>query len=234
MKRFLAGLLAVVLIILPSTLLAGYETLFGETQKAAWAIYAREVGGLKAVCSATAYSSSATETRLLTAGHCFVGSDPQRTDFMATQDHKTFVPATLVRNDLTLRKNARDNSSSLDDYKGHDYAIVSLKAGNQAVVPIGTSNKLTIGEDLVIVGLPFGFDFLAVQGIVGSKDMSLSTLVWNHYMGANIYIAGGNSGSAVVSTKQKAIVGIVVAGPGGQTSMAIFLPIDLVDAPTIE
>ena len=96
-------------------------------------------------------------------------------------------------------------------------------------MPIGDSDKLVLGEDLVIVGVPFGMDFLAVQGIIGSKDLSLSPTIWNHYMGANVFIAGGNSGSAVISVKQRAIVGIIVAGPGPQSSLAIFTPIKIVD-----
>lgn len=226
MKRILRALAG--LLLLTTTTYAGNEELFKTTKGSAWAIYVRNVGGMQAICSASAYETDESTTKLLTAGHCFLGPDLKKTDFLVTQDHRNFVKATLTKSGLVARKMAKLTSTDMDDYEGDDWAIVTASIGKQSVLPLGDSTKLVIGEDLLIVGLPFGMDFLAVQGIVGSTDLSLSTLAWNHYYGANIYIAGGNSGSAVVSVKQRAIVGIVVAGPGGQSSLCIFTPIKIV------
>lgn len=217
-------------ILIPTIALAGYEPLFTRVRDAAWAIYTRSTGGLSATCSASAFHTTEKFTYLLTAGHCFVGEDLRRTDFMATQDHRRFIPAKLVRSGLTLRRNASETSRSLDDYEGDDWAIVQIESGNHHTLPIGTSANLVVGEDLIMVGVPFGVDFLAVQGILGSKDLALSTLVWNHYYGANIYSAGGNSGTGVVSARQQALVGIINAGPGPQSNMVVFLPIDKIPA----
>lgn len=209
---------------------AAYEDLFREVKVSAWAIYVRGTGGLQAICSATAFKTDAQETQLLTAGHCFLGSDLARTDFLVTQDHRTFYKASLRVSGLKSRENTSGTSSNLDDYSGDDWAVVTARVGNQPVLSIGTSGTLSVGEDLLVVGVPFGMDFLAVQGIVGSLDISLSPTVWNHYAGANIFVAGGNSGSGVISVKQRAIVGIVNAGPGAQSSMMIFMPTDKLPA----
>ena len=211
--------------LLASPVSAGYEGLFAATKGASWAIYQRSTGGMNAICSAGAYKTSKDHTWLVSAGHCFVGEDLRRTDFLVTQDHKNFIKARMYRSGFTPKKGTDETSSDLDKYSGKDWAIVEIDAGNQSVLPIGDSDALVLGEDLVIVGVPFGMDFLAVQGIVGSKDLALSRTVWNHAMGANVYIAGGNSGSAVISVKQKAVIGIIVAGPGAQSSLAIFTPI---------
>ena len=227
----IGNVLAIVLavsMIFPATAQAGNEALFQDVKSAAWAIYVRNVGGMQAICSATAYATDAMNTKLLTAAHCFVGAELKKTDFLVTQDHKTFVKATLTDSGLTSRRMAKPTSTDMEDYEGNDWAVVTAEVGNQAVLSLGDSRLLAIGEDLIIVGLPFGMDFLAVQGIVGSLDLNLSKLPWNHYMGGNIFIAGGNSGSGVVSVKQKAVVGIVVAGPGSQSSLMIFTPISLV------
>ena len=209
-----------------TTAWAGYEELFKTTKAASWAIYVRSTGGLNAICSAEAYKTSASETHMVTAGHCFLGNDLKKTDFLVTQDHRNFLKAHLVKSGLVLKRQHKQDSTDLDDYTGDDWAVIKIEVGTQPVMPLGSSKALTIGEDIIVVGVPFGMDFLAVQGIVGSLDLSLSTLLWNHYYGGNIYIAGGNSGSGVISTKQRAIVGIVDAGPGGQTSLLIFMPID--------
>ena len=209
-----------------TTAWAGYEDLFKLTKAASWAIYVRTTGGMNAVCSAAAYKTNPTETYLVTAGHCFVGSDLKRTDFLVTQNHRTFAKAYLVKSGFALKQRAKQDSTDLDDYEGDDWAVIRVEVGGQSVLPLGHSHQLALGEDIIIVGVPFGMDFLAVQGIIGSLDLSLSRLVWNHYYGGNIYIAGGNSGSGVISTKQQAIVGIVDAGPGSQTSLLIFMPID--------
>jgi len=208
---------------------ADYVELFKDVQKSSWAIYQRSTGGMNAICSAGAYKTDEKHTWLVSAGHCFLGQDLNRTDFLVTQDHRNFVKAKVYKMGLTAKRGADETSTDMDKYDGKDWALVQIDLGNQFTFPFGNSDALEIGEDLVIVGVPFGMDFLAVQGIVGSLDLALSQLVWNHALGANVYIAGGNSGSAVISVKQRAIVGIVVAGPGSQTSLAIITPIKDVD-----
>ena len=233
MKKLWRSVLASILMLsfatFPFMANAAYEDLFTITKNASWAVYQRTTTGMSAICSAGAYQTTADKTYMVSAGHCFVGQDLNRTDFLVTQDHKSFVKARVYRSGLTAKKGADETSTDLDKFSGNDWAIVEAAIGNQAVMPIGDSDKLVLGEDLVIVGVPFGMDFLAVQGIIGSKDLSLSPTIWNHYMGANVFIAGGNSGSAVISVKQRAIVGIIVAGPGPQSSLAIFTPIKIVD-----
>lgn len=221
MKLLLVGLLA----LFSGYANAGYEELFKETKNAAWAVYTRSTGGMGASCSATAIKSDDKKTYLLTAGHCFLGIDFARTDFLVTQDHFQFHPARVFKSGLKIKAGMQETSKDLDHYSGDDWAIIEGDVGGKPVMPLGDSGKLVVGEDLVIVGVPFGMDFLAVQGIVGSLDLSLSSLVWNHYYGANIFSAGGNSGSGVISAKQRAVVGIVDAGPGSQSSMMIFMPV---------
>ena len=58
----------------PPPVLAEYEDLFQQARAAAWAIYVRSDSGLRAVCSATAYKSTAAQTFMVTAGHCWGGS----------------------------------------------------------------------------------------------------------------------------------------------------------------
>ena len=223
-KGFLA-LACSTLLVFPVLGWGGNESLFKQGQATSWAVYMRELGGMRAICSAIAYKTTPEMTHLLSAGHCFIGSDLKRTDFLVTQDHRSFANARVEASGLIVRTGRNLTSRDLDDYSGDDWAVIKAEIGNKPVIPLGSAESLLIGEDLIMIGLPFGVDFLAVQGIVGSKDVSLSQLVWNHYYGANIYIAGGNSGTGVISTKQKALVGIITAGPGAQSSLAIFLPL---------
>src|SRR3990167_520276 len=202
-QAFLASILMLSFATFPFMANAAYEDLFATTKKASWAVYQRTTNGMSAICSAGAYKTTDTVTYMVSAGHCFVGQDLNRTDFLVTQDHKSFVKARVYRSGLTAKKGADETSTDLDKFSGNDWAIVEAAIGNQATMPLGDSDKLVLGEDLVIVGVPFGMDFLAVQGIIGSKDLALSPTIWNHYMGANVFIAGGNSGSAVISVKQR-------------------------------
>jgi len=233
MRRIMRAVALFLLLVVPLALavpvFAAYEELFAKAKDASWAVYQRSTGGMNAICSAGAYKTDAKHTWLVSAGHCFMGQDLNRTDFLVTQDHRNFVKARVYRMGLTPKKGADETSEDMDKYSGKDWAIVEIDAGNRPVLPIGDSDSLVLGEDLVIVGVPFGLDFLAVQGIVGSKDLALSKTAWNHAMGANVFIAGGNSGSAVISVKQRAVIGIIVAGPGAQSSLAIFTQIKDVD-----
>jgi len=230
MKKLLFILLIVAFILLAGIAWAGYENLFADTKKASWAIYVRTTNGMSATCSSVAFKSDNEKTYLLSAGHCFLGEDLNKTDFLVTQDHRTFYKAKVKESGLSLKVGMKASSSDMADYNGNDWAVVEVEVGNVSTLPIGDSKSLRLGEDIIIVGVPFGLDFLAVQGIIGSLDVTLSSTSWNHYYGGNIYIAGGNSGSGVISTKQKAIVGIVNAGPGAQTSMLIFMPVRLLPA----
>ena len=227
-------LAAVVAILFSLPAWAGNEELFTEVKSAAWAIYVRTTGGMSATCSAIAIKGEAHKTYLLSSGYCFLGTDLNKTDFLVTQDHRTFFKARVAKSGMKLKLGMKAESSDLADYDGHDWALVEAEVGEKPVIPIGKAKELRIGEDLIIVGVPFGLDFLAVQGIIGSLDISLSSKIWNHYYGGNIYIAGGNSGSGVISVKQKAIVGIVNAGPGAQTSMLIFMPVSLLPEDLLE
>jgi len=226
--RIIAGVVMVGMLSISATnAFSGHEKLFSKVKDAAWAIYIRSPGGMNASCSAVAVKSNDKETLMLSAAHCFLGTDNNRTDFLVTRDHRTFFKANVKRTGVELKPGMKTTSDDLADYSGNDWALVKAEVGNMPTMKIGDSSALDIGQEIVIVGVPFGVDFLAVQGIVGSKDVNLSTLVWNHYYGGNIFIAGGNSGSGVIAVKQEAIVGIVDAGPGPQTSMLIFMPIDL-------
>jgi S1-C subfamily serine protease len=221
---FLFGLAAMASALSPLSSRAGYEDLFAQAKDASWAIYTRGTGGMQASCSATAIRTDEKRTHLLTAGHCFLGIDLKRTDFLVTQDHFNFYPANIFEMGLKLKRGMQETSTDLDHYYGDDWAVVEAKVGKKPIMPLGKAEDLRIGQDILVVGVPFGMDFLAVQGIVGSLDLSLSKLVWNHYYGANVFVAGGNSGSGVISAKQKAVIGIVDAGPGAQSSMMIFMP----------
>uniref|UniRef100_A0A6H1ZA97 Putative trypsin-like peptidase domain containing protein n=1 Tax=viral metagenome TaxID=1070528 RepID=A0A6H1ZA97_9ZZZZ len=213
---------------------AGNEDLFADVKAASWAIYVRSTGGMEAKCSAIAIETDADKTYLLSAGHCFIGNDLNKTDFLVTQDHRTFFKAKVAKSGMSLKAGMKAESTDMGDYNGDDWALVEAQAGNKPIIPLGNSKELRIGEDLIIVGVPFGLDFLAVQGIVGSLDISLSSKIWNHYYGGNVYVAGGNSGSGIISVKQKAIVGIVNAGPGMQSSMLIFMPVSLLPVDLFE
>jgi len=231
MKKFFFLLLVLMIFLVAAPMsFAGHEELFAKAHEASWAIYVRGAGGMSASCSSSAIKSDADKTYLISAGHCFVGQDLSKTDFLVTRDHRTFYKAKVKQSGLKLKMGMKTTSSDLGDYDGDDWALVEASVGNMPIVPLGDSQILRIGEDLIIVGLPFGLDFLAVQGIVGSLDISISATVWNHYYGGNIYIAGGNSGSGIISVKQEAIIGIVCAGPGQQTSMLIFMPVSLLPA----
>jgi hypothetical protein len=237
MKKYFFWLLVLMILLASAPLsFAGHEDLFVKAHEASWAIYVRGTGGISASCSSSAIKSDATGTDLISAGHCFAGQDLSKTDFLVTRDHRTFYKAKVKKSGLKLKPGMKTTSTDLGDYDGDDWALVRADIGNMPTVPLGDSKSLRIGEDLVIVGVPFGLDFLAVQGIVGSLDISISATIWNHYYGGNIYIAGGNSGSGIISVKQEAIIGIVCAGPGSQTStsMLIFMPVNLLPADLLE
>ena len=54
-----------------------------------------------------------------------------------------------------------------------DIALIKVKAKNLPVVEIGDSTNLRVGEWVLAIGSPFGFDHSATSGIVSAKGRSL-------------------------------------------------------------
>ena len=95
----------------------------------------------------------------------------------------------------------------LNSMNKDDFALIELtkKVTDRRVLDYRKSGKISVGEDLVVIGHPSG---LPTKIADGAKVSSRS----GKYFSAHLDTYGGNSGSAVFNANSGAIEGILVRG----------------------
>ncbi|PIE36408.1 MAG: serine peptidase, partial [Gammaproteobacteria bacterium] len=75
-----------------------------------------------------------------------------------------------------------------------DIALLKVDADNLPVVSIGNSKALEVGEWVLAIGSPFGFDFSVTAGIVSAIGRSLPSENYVPFIQTDVAINPGNSG----------------------------------------
>ncbi len=78
--------------------------------------------------------------------------------------------------------------------KRSDLALLKVDANKLPIVSIGTSENLKIGEWVLAIGSPFGFDHTVTAGIVSAKKRNLPNESYVPYIQTDVAINPGNSG----------------------------------------
>lgn len=114
-----------------------------------------------------------------------------------------------------------------------DLAVLKVEAdGDLPVVTIGSSEKLQVGEWVLAIGSPFGFDHSVTAGIVSAKGRSLPTAQNENYVPyiqTDVAINPGNSGGPLFNLDGD-VVGInsqIYSNSGGFMGVSFAIPIDI-------
>lgn len=110
-----------------------------------------------------------------------------------------------------------------------DIALLKVQADNLPVVEIGTPAKLRVGEWVLAIGSPFGFDHSATAGIVSAKGRSLPRANYVPFIQTDVAINPGNSGGPLFNMDGK-VVGInsqIYSRTGGFMGLSFAIPIDV-------
>ncbi|MEK7716139.1 MAG: trypsin-like peptidase domain-containing protein, partial [Pseudomonadota bacterium] len=75
-----------------------------------------------------------------------------------------------------------------------DVALLKIEASALPTVVIGDANKLQVGEWVLAIGSPFGFDSSATAGIVSAKGRTLPNENYVSFIQTDVPINPGNSG----------------------------------------
>jgi len=112
---------------------------------------------------------------------------------------------------------------------GTDVALLKVDNGRMPVIEIGNSEKLKVGEWVLAIGAPFGFDYSVTAGIVSAKGRSLRTEQYVPFIQTDVAINPGNSGGPLVNMDGE-VVGInsqILSGSGGYMGLSFAIPIDV-------
>ncbi|MGH7380267.1 MAG: DegQ family serine endoprotease [Candidatus Methylomirabilales bacterium] len=114
-----------------------------------------------------------------------------------------------------------------------DLALIKIAADHPlAVATLGDSDALQIGEWVLAIGNPFGFEHSVTAGIVSGKGRDLGASPYDQYIQTDAAINPGNSGGPLVSMRGE-VVGINTAIiPNSHIGFAI--PINLAKAVLVQ
>jgi len=113
--------------------------------------------------------------------------------------------------------------------KRSDIALVKIDASNLPVVKIGRSRDLEVGEWVLAIGSPFGFDLSATAGIVSAKGRSLPSENYVPFIQTDVAINPGNSGGPLFNQNGE-VVGVnsqIYSRTGGYMGLSFSIPIEV-------
>jgi len=111
-----------------------------------------------------------------------------------------------------------------------DVALLKVEATDLPVVSIGEPSKLQVGEWVLAIGSPFGFEQSVTAGIVSAKGRSLPGGNYVPFIQTDVAINPGNSGGPLFNMDGK-VVGInsqIYSRTGGFMGLSFAIPMDVV------
>ena len=113
--------------------------------------------------------------------------------------------------------------------KRTDVAVIKIEASGLPAVKIGDPGRLKVGEWVVAIGSPFGFESTVTAGIVSAKGRSLPQENYVPFIQTDVAINPGNSGGPLFNLKGE-VVGInsqIFSRTGGFMGLSFAIPIDV-------
>lgn len=107
-----------------------------------------------------------------------------------------------------------------------DVAVVKIEATGLPVVKIGEVSRLKVGEWVLAIGSPFGFDSTVTAGIVSAKARDTGDFL--PFIQTDVAINPGNSGGPLLNMRGE-VVGInsqIYSQSGGFMGISFAIPID--------
>ncbi len=110
-----------------------------------------------------------------------------------------------------------------------DVALLKVDATGLPVAKIGESSDLEVGEWVLAIGSPFGFDHSATAGIVSAKGRSLPRENYVPFIQTDVAINPGNSGGPLFNQAGE-VVGVnsqIYSRTGGYMGLSFAIPIEV-------
>jgi serine protease Do len=110
-----------------------------------------------------------------------------------------------------------------------DIALIKIGATNLPKVVIGDPNQLRVGEWVLAIGAPFGFENSVTAGIVSAMGRSLPQENYVPFIQTDVAVNPGNSGGPLFNMKGE-VVGVnsqIISRSGGYMGLSFAIPIDV-------
>ena len=110
-----------------------------------------------------------------------------------------------------------------------DVAVLRIDAKNLPVVTLGKTSELRVGEWVLAIGSPFGFENTVTAGVASAKGRSLPDDSAVPFIQTDVPINPGNSGGPLFNSRGE-VVGInsqIYSRNGGYQGVSFAIPIDI-------
>ncbi len=128
---------------------------------------------------------------------------------------------------LTDRREFRAKVVGSD--KQTDIAVLKIDAKSLPTVRLGKSAEANVGEWVVAIGSPYGFDNTVTAGIVSAKSRSLPDANYTPFIQTDVAVNPGNSGGPLFNLSGE-VIGInsqIYSRSGGFQGISFAIPIEV-------
>ena len=129
---------------------------------------------------------------------------------------------------ITLKDRSELDVTLVGSDEASDIAVLKVKNGQFPALTVAKEDKLKVGEPVLAIGSPFGFDYSASAGIVSAKSRNFSREAAVPFIQTDVALNPGNSGGPLFNQKGE-VVGVnsrIFSGTGGHMGLSFSIPID--------
>lgn len=157
----------------------------------------------------------------------------QGSGFIVSADGIILTNAHVVRDasDVTVKLTDRREYAAkvLGSDPRTDIAVLKIDAKDLPTVATGNIQELRVGEWVLAIGSPFGFENTVTAGVVSAKGRSLPDDSAVPFIQTDVAVNPGNSGGPLFNTRGQ-VVGVnsqIYSRTGGYQGLSFAIPIDI-------
>ncbi len=156
----------------------------------------------------------------------------QGSGFIVSADGLVLTNAHVVRNAAQVTVKLTDRREFTAKVLGTDpktdVAVLRIDAKDLPVVPLGSARDLQVGEWVLAIGSPFGFENSVTAGVVSAKGRSLPDDSFVPFIQTDVAVNPGNSGGPLFNARGE-VVGInsqIYSQTGGYQGLSFAIPME--------
>ena len=157
----------------------------------------------------------------------------QGSGFIVSPDGTILTNAHVVADAQEVRVKLTDrrefNAKVVGFDKVTDVALLRIDASNLPTVKLGDPAGVRVGDPVLAIGAPFGFENTATSGIVSAKSRSLPDETYVPFIQTDVAVNPGNSGGPLFNARGE-VIGInsqIYSRTGGYQGLSFAIPIDV-------